>query len=150
MRTPLWAGAVLLLAVAACGTSETEEKPVSEPAHDGHVLLDHILIGVRGPRLPQARMEPEARVLARSLFDRLRAGGDWAAAKREHSEDPPPGGPYELADHGVAPAPGAYPRARMAPAFGDVGFSLKVGETGLAEYDPAKSPFGFHVIKRVR
>lgn len=42
-----------------------------------------------------------------------------------------------------------HPRAAMVPAFGDVGFGLQIGEVGLAEYDEAKSPFGWHVIKRL-
>jgi hypothetical protein len=42
-----------------------------------------------------------------------------------------------------------YPRDRMVPAFGDVGFPLAVGEIGLAEHDQQKSPYGWHVIKRV-
>lgn len=42
-----------------------------------------------------------------------------------------------------------HPRAAMVPAFGDVGFSLEVGEVGLAGYDEKASPFGWHVIKRL-
>ncbi|MAW59971.1 MAG: hypothetical protein CMJ94_03930 [Planctomycetes bacterium] len=47
---------------------------------------------------------------------------------------------------------GPRPRARgaMAPAFGDVGFKLQVGEVGLAEPDAQKSPFGYHIIKRIK
>ena len=41
------------------------------------------------------------------------------------------------------------PRDQMVPAFGDVGFTLEVGGVGLAPYDETKSPFGFHVIKRL-
>ena len=37
----------------------------------------------------------------------------------------------------------------MVPAFGEVGFSLAPGEIGIAEYDPVKSPYGWHVIKRL-
>jgi hypothetical protein len=35
------------------------------------------------------------------------------------------------------------------PAFGDVGFSLDVDGIGVAEYDEASSPFGWHIIKRL-
>ncbi len=41
------------------------------------------------------------------------------------------------------------PRTGLVPAFGDVGFTLKVGEVGLATFDAEKSPFGFHIIKRL-
>lgn len=42
------------------------------------------------------------------------------------------------------------PRGNMAAAFGDVGFKLKVGEVGLAEPHAEKSPFGYHIIKRLK
>lgn len=40
-------------------------------------------------------------------------------------------------------------RDGMVPAFGDVAFSLEVGEVGLAPYDAKSSPFGWHIIKRL-
>ena len=46
--------------------------------------------------------------------------------------------------------PGSY-RVPLTPlaAFGDIGFPLQVGEINMSTYDPKKSPFGWHVIKRV-
>lgn len=44
----------------------------------------------------------------------------------------------------------SMPREDMAPAFGNVGFALKVGEIGLAPYDKTTSPFGIHIIKRLQ
>lgn len=44
----------------------------------------------------------------------------------------------------------ARPREQMAPAFGDVGFKLELGEIGLAEPNATTSPFGYHIIKRVK
>ena len=43
-----------------------------------------------------------------------------------------------------------YARSDMAPAFGDVAFSLDVGEVGLAVYDKKRCKYGWHVIKRLR
>ena len=43
-----------------------------------------------------------------------------------------------------------FNRADMAGGFADVSFSLQVGEVGMAEYDPATSPFGWHIIKRIQ
>lgn len=43
----------------------------------------------------------------------------------------------------------SFGRDEMVPAFGDVGFTLRMGEVGLAPYDPQTSPFGWHVIKRI-
>ncbi|MDA0667388.1 MAG: peptidylprolyl isomerase [Planctomycetota bacterium] len=42
-----------------------------------------------------------------------------------------------------------HPRAAMVAAFGDVGFSLAEGEVGIASFDEEKSPFGWHIIKRL-
>ena len=143
------------------GAADTPPAGPPSPPPD-HIQIDHILIGVRQP-MPRMdgfkRTASEAEALALDLYKKLKAGADWAAAKREFSEDPPPGGPYKLANssRGVQPVePDEYPRAMMAPAFGDVGFTLQVGDIGLAAFDPnkgpvpGKSPFGFHIIKRLR
>ena len=60
-------------------------------------------------------------------------------------------GRYGMANRGVTPAGGnEYARDGMVPAFGNVGFKLAVGEIGIADYDPATSPYGWHIIKRVQ
>lgn len=133
------------LALAACG----DEEPAAPP---DHIVVDHILIGVRNPRNERGKYESEAeaRKVAYELLERLQGGANWAEAKKEHSEDPPPGGPYGLANRGVQRrSADEFPRDRMVPAFGDVGFSLRVGEIGIADFHPADSPFGFHIIKRI-
>ncbi|MEZ6014972.1 MAG: peptidylprolyl isomerase [Planctomycetota bacterium] len=43
-----------------------------------------------------------------------------------------------------------HQRTGLVPAFGDIGFALEVGAVGLAPYDAATSPFGWHVIKRLQ
>jgi hypothetical protein len=43
-----------------------------------------------------------------------------------------------------------YERREMAKNFGDVSFSLGVGEIGLAEYDPDDCKYGWHIIMRIR
>ena len=128
--------------------------PASASAPADHITIDHILIGVKGDNgLKSTRTVAEARTFAYDLLTKLRAGADWGTAKRANSEDPPPGGPYSLADsnRGVKPSSsGEYARNSMVPAFGDVGFTLAVGEIGIADYDATTSPFGFHIIKRVK
>ena len=114
------------------------------------VEVDHILIGVTSPKFHGRRNSADAKTTAYDLLAKLKAGGDWAKAKREFSEDPPPGGPYGLANRGVKPGQGEYARDMMVPAFGNVGFRLAVGEIGLADYDARTSPFGYHLIKRVK
>ena len=132
--------------------ASVDAEPPPDPVKLDRISVDHILIGVRSPSFPQGkRTVVEAKTLAYDLLAKLKAGGDWASAKREHSEDPPPGGPYAMANHGVRPASrNEYPRDGMVPAFGDVGFALKVGEIGIADFDATKSPFGFHLIQRVK
>jgi len=116
-----------------------------------HISVDHILIGVKSPSFPDGKRDAAAaRAFAYELLGKIQAGADWAASKRLHSEDPPPGGPYGLANRGVKPTGrGEYPRDQMVPAFGDVGFGLEIGAVGMADFDARKSPFGFHLIKRV-
>ena len=59
-----------------------------------------------------------------------------------------------MSNIGVEPAADGseYPRQGMVAAFGNVGFALNVGEIGIADYDPTTmtSPYGWHIIKRVK
>jgi parvulin-like peptidyl-prolyl isomerase len=57
-----------------------------------------------------------------------------------------------MSNTGVAPdqSKHEYARGSMVPAFGNVGFTLKVGDIGIADYDPRTSPYGYHVIKRLQ
>ncbi len=109
----------------------------------------HVLIAFRGAaRSTATRSREEAESLAKDLFQRAKDGADIRALMKEHSDDPGPG-VYGMFTDPPARQPGDYPASGMVPAFGEIGFSLAVGETGLAVYDPAKSPFGWHVIQRV-
>jgi foldase protein PrsA len=119
-------------------------------AEPERIEVDHILIGVTSPKFSGKRGAADAKKVAYDLLAKLQAGGDWAKAKREFSEDPPPGGPYAMANRGVAPGRGEYGRDTMVPAFGNVGFGLAVGSIGMADHDAKTSPFGYHLIKRVK
>ena len=70
---------------------------------------------------------------------------------KEHTDDQYPG-IYRMSNIGITPdmANKEYPREKMVKAFGDVSFSLKVGEVGMARYDPATSKYGWHIIKRLK
>jgi hypothetical protein len=159
----------LSVALSACGGASDDEAtpppsapPPATPKKDRgpeRVTVDHILVGVKGGGAENARRDPEqAKAVAYDLLERLRAGADWDLAKRDYSDDPtgvaepgrpPPGGPYPLANEGVKPVPGEVARKGMVKGFGDVAFSLKVGEIGIADHGPG-SPYGYHVIKRIR
>jgi hypothetical protein len=115
------------------------------------VAVQHILISVGG-KLPgkPVRTPDEARTLAGNLLERARGGQDFDALVREFTDDRAPG-IYMLANHGVTPAArDEYPRRGMVSCFGDVAFALAVGGFGLCEYDERSSPWGFHIIKRIR
>jgi hypothetical protein len=136
------------------GSSTTTEvkmstAPEKEP---DHIRVQHILIGFKGsvPGKNITRTVDEAKTLAYSLVDSAKSGVNYDDLVARHTDDSAPG-IYGLSNKGVAPAgpPREYGREQMVPAFGNVGFKLKVGEIGVADYDPSTSPYGYHVIKRV-
>ncbi len=125
--------------------------PVPSGPPPTRVVVDHILIGVTNPRMAVRRSIQEAHDIAYDLLEKIQAGADFQELKRKHSDDPPPGGPYTMLDGNqrANPQQAIFLRSMMAKAFGDVGFSLAVGDVWIADYDPTTSPFGFHIIKRI-
>ena len=116
-----------------------------------HIQVQHILIGFSGsvPGKRITRTQEEARALAYEILDKAKAGEDYDALVKQHTDDSPPG-IYGMSNRGVRPGPREYERDGMVPAFGNVGFALEVGEYGVADHDPRTSPYGYHVIKRVQ
>jgi len=129
---------------SASGTT----APATTPEH---VQVQHILIGFVGSvqGKPITRSKEEAKTLAYQILDRARKGEDFDALVRQYTDDSPPG-IYGMSGNGVPPAQGEYPRSGMVPAFGNVGFAISVGNIGIADYDPQQSPFGWHIIKRLK
>lgn len=157
---PFVAALVLLVPLLACQTTpppatSTTSEAAPAPAAPAvaaadHIKLQHILIAFAGtvPGKNITRSETEARQLAEEILARAKGGEDFDALVRTYTDDAHPG-IYGLSNSGVEPAPGEFSRDRMVPAFGEVGFSLAPGEIGLAVYDARKSPYGWHVIKRL-
>jgi hypothetical protein len=137
-----------VLALAGCGAAAPTATPAA-PA--GHITVQHILIGFTGtvPGKNITRTKDQARTLAYQLLDKAKSGADFDQLVRDNTDDAPPG-IYAMSDTGVTPAQGEYPRDGMVPAFGNVGFALQPGQIGIADYDPQTSPFGYHIIKRLR
>jgi hypothetical protein len=125
---------------AAAGTKEPE-----------HITIQHVLIGFAGsvPGKNITRTQDEARKLAEEILARAKKGEDFEGLVKNYTDDSAPG-IYSMANNGVALVAGEYARNRMVPAFGDAGFPLQVGEIGMASYDKAKSPFGWHIVKRLK
>lgn len=135
---------------AAAATPVPTPAATAAATAPDHIKLQHILIAfagkVRGKNV--TRTQEEARVLANEVLARAKKGEDFDALVRTYTDDRAPG-IYALSNSGVAPGEGEFSRDRMVPAFGNVGFSLAPGEIGMAEYDPAASPYGWHIIKRL-
>jgi len=111
------------------------------------VEVQHVLIAFAGAsRATTSRLRPDAEALAAEIYCRLVDGEDIDTLMREYSDDPG-AGVYVMNDAGGAP--GEFGRAQMAQGFGDVSWRLEPGQIGVAPYDPKKSPFGWHVIKRL-
>ena len=83
------------------------------------------------------RSREEARTLAAQIRDDARSGGDWEALWEKNSNEP---GGQRGGDLGT------FGRGQMVPAFERAAFELKVG----AISDVVETPFGFHVIQRLK
>ncbi|MDP7033626.1 MAG: peptidylprolyl isomerase [Planctomycetota bacterium] len=120
---------------------ELGREIAARPEHEAHrVKVAHILISFAGAGIPEVtRSRIEAEKEAARILERIESGEDFLALMRVHSDDS---------------GPGVYPmiqstRSQMVPGFGAVGWRLKIGEVGLAPYDSKKSPYGWHLIKRL-
>jgi hypothetical protein len=130
--------------------STMPQKPATPPEH---VLVQHILIGFQGsiPNKPIARSREDAEKLANEVLQKARSGENFDALVQAHTDDQFPG-VYALANNGVAkdPTKQEYGRDEMVGGFGDVAFDLSPGNIGMSPYDAKKSPFGWHIIKRLQ
>ncbi len=155
--------AVVILVAMGCGggaepkpepkPSGTAAGPAAKPKREGpepdHIMVAHVLISFQGTRTKATRSQYEAEKLAGDVLAKARKGDDFNKLIRDYSDDPGEG-VYGLANFKINPVTPEYPRDGMVAAFGDVGFGLDVGEIGMAPYDAKKSPFGWHIIKRLK
>ena len=161
-KTVLVVLCVGLLVLVSC-SKKSEEATMSEETATSkdtvtkepeRVTVQHILISFGGgiPNKPElTRTLPEAETLAKEILERAKKGEDFDALVKEYTDDSHPG-IYSM--HNIDVTPDAsikeYPRAGMVKAFGDVSFSLDVGEIGMTGYDVETSPYGWHIIKRLK
>jgi peptidyl-prolyl cis-trans isomerase C len=97
------------------------------------VRASHILIAF--PEGADAAAKAQARTKAQQVLKDVKAGKDFAALARQHSQDP--GSAQNGGDLGF------FPQGKMVGPFNDAAFSLKPGATiGLVETE-----FGFHIIR---
>ena len=150
--------------LAGCAGSKIEapelvvNSTVTDNGEPSHITVQHILIGFQGSLRGKnvTRSREEAQQLALELLGRARSGEDFATLVEQYSDDSPPG-IYHMANFGQPsdtstqdPSKDVNPRQGMVPAFGNTGFPLKVGEIGMSQHDPRTSPFGWHIVKRLR
>jgi hypothetical protein len=120
----------------------------ARPEHtDAVVELTHILVAFEGvPMIKiKGRTRDQAEQRAADLLARLQAGEDFEAVRAGNSDDQ--GSTYKLSNNNT---PGTSKRRQMVKGFGDVGWRLGVGEIGVAPHDEAASPYGWHIIKRLK
>lgn len=92
----------------------------------------HILI--KTDAAAGAEGKAQARAKAEDLLRQIKAGGDFAALAKQHSNDGSAGNGGDL---------GFFPRGQMVKAFEDAAFALQPGEVSPL----VESEFGFHIIK---
>jgi len=151
MKKWVW---LLAAAVLAGGVAYSKMRPEAVEAKEpDHVTVQHILIAFQGsiPESKVTRSKEEAQKLAEQLFERAKKGEDFDALVKQSTDDQYPG-IYKMSNAGVPPdeSQQEYSRTRMVKSFGDVGFGLPVNGIGLAVYDPQKSKYGWHIIKRLK
>ena len=141
---------VILAALGlGCGGAEPKPEPKPERPEPDHILVAHVLIAFQGTGTKATRSRAAAEKLAGEVLAKAKKGDDFNKLIRDFSDDSGEG-VYGLANHRVSPVDPEYERRKMVPAFGDVGFKLEVGGLGMSPYDPQKSPYGWHIIKRLK
>ena len=147
--------AVMLTGGCAPPSSYAKKTKVTilDNGEPSHITVQHCLIGFQGSVSGKSikRSRAEAELLAHQILEKAQAGEDFYELVKQHTDDSPPG-IYDMANDGFAGDRGRqlFARREMVPAFGNTGFPLEVGEYGLAEHHPTDSPFGWHIVKRVK
>ncbi len=151
MKKWVWLlAAAVLVGGVAYSKMRSEAVEGKEP---DHITVQHILIAFQGsiPESKVTRSKEEAQKLAEQLLERANKGEDFDALVKQYTDDRYPG-IYKMSNAGVTPdeSQQEYSRTGMVKSFGDVGFSLPVNGIGLAVFDPQKSKYGWHIIKRLK
>lgn len=157
--------ALLLVLCWGCGGTDpkpeprTEGKPAMSPEskppaankpEPEHITVAHVLIAFAGTGTEAKRSKADAEKLATEVLDRAKKGEDFDKLMKDLSDDTG-GGVYMMSNLGVRPTnPDEFPRNKMVGAFGNVGFKLDVGGIGMSNFDPKTSPYGWHIIKRLK
>lgn len=140
---------LLLPLLAACGEPPDEsplgrecaallarpEQPVAQ------VKVKHVLLAFVGAKRgsESKHSKAEAEQLAAQVLTKARAGEDFDALVKQYSYEP--NDTFTITQQSRASGYVEY--------FQQVAFRLAPGEVGIASYHRSKSPFGWHVVKRI-
>jgi NIMA-interacting peptidyl-prolyl cis-trans isomerase 1 len=129
-------GAASASAPSSATTAATSETPRETPKEVGarHVLVQYV--GAERAPASVVRTREQAEALAEKVLAKARRGESFTRLATEYSDE------TGAAERGGAL--GKFGRGRMARAFEEAAFHLKVGELS----DVVETPFGFHVILR--
>jgi hypothetical protein len=148
------AGGCSLLRDVGLAPEEPDQAAVARaaaPVEPTRVLVQHVLLSFEGTKVTGAtRTKDEARLLALNVLEQAKGGRDFDELVRLYSDDRSGGGRIALANWGVPPQGDELERRKMVRGFGTAAFALPVGEIGFVEYDANASPYGWHVIKRLK
>jgi peptidyl-prolyl cis-trans isomerase C len=125
--------AEVALAVAATDTDAKDfyDRNPDKFTQPESVRASHILILTKDA---DEAAKKAARTTIDALLKRAKAGEDFAALAKEHSQD---GSASQGGDLGF------FPRGRMVPEFDQAAFALKPGEIS----EVVSTQFGYHIIK---
>lgn len=154
IRRPFnWLVLGVLVGAMGCGGGKQQTVNKSAGPEPEFVTVQHILIAFKGS-VPDGkkvtRSQEQAQVLAQELYQRAKSGEDFDLLVEEYTDDSFPG-VYQIAnkDSDANTDQLIFARSQMAESFGDVAFSLSVGQYGMANYDPKKCKYGWHIILRL-
>ena len=141
---------VTVAMVLSLGVLPVLAKKSKKKAEPDRVVVQHFLIAfeksVKGKKIE--RSKKEAGKLAEELYQRALDGEDFDALVKEYTNDSYPG-IMRLTNKGAPMRGDSRTRDDVVYGFGDLAFSLKVGEIGIVYYGYSSSPYGWHVIKRL-
>ncbi|MCP4603930.1 MAG: hypothetical protein GY847_25980 [Proteobacteria bacterium] len=162
---PAFAAAFLLFALSGCSSCSEKEKPKEEIASPQNIGMAPAAkpksdVKIPGPTPPkpnkirlsaahvlithdQSRRKPpsvnrtkaEALAMAKEVYQKVKAGADFAKMAKEYSEGPTKEKGGDL---------GIFLAQKMVPAFSEATKALEVGEIS----EPIETVFGYHIIKR--
>lgn len=121
------------VAVDAAQVQDFYAKNPDQFQQPERVRASHILIGF--PENADAAAKAAARTKAEQVLKDVKAGKDFAALAKEHSQDP--GSAVNGGDLGF------FQQGQMVGPFNDAAFTLKPGATS----DLVETQFGYHIIK---